>query len=72
MKLNPKLWQERLTHLKLCCLENLKKHVPLKPYKERWGSTLSSFLPIRVQLQLGQRLAFLNISEESVEVLKDF
>lgn len=46
--------------------------MPLKPYKERWGSTLSSFFPIRVQLQLGQRLAFLNISEESVEVLKDF
>lgn len=63
MKVNLKFWQETYSHLKLCCLENLKKHVPLKPYKEREAGTLSCW---------GQKFEFLHIFEKSTEGLKDF
>lgn len=54
-------------HLKLCYLQNLKKHVSLKPYRERLRRhgllIFYSVIPIGVD----KNLAFLNISEKSIE-----
>lgn len=59
-------------HLKLCYLQNLKKHVSLKPHRERLRRHCLLIFYYVIPVGVGQNLAFLNISEKSIEALKSF
>lgn len=62
--------RENHFYLKLCYLQNLKEHVPLKPFKESLRRHWLLNPDYRIPIGVDQKLTFLNISEKSIEVLK--
>lgn len=62
--------KENHFYLKLCLLQNLKEHVPLKAFKESLRRHWLLIPDYMIPMGADQKLTFLDISEKSIKMLK--